>query len=433
MKAGTVLDRALAEAAVAGPWTAEGIGARMFDAVPHGPWRALARRLSRDPAPLEADPWLVRTIAAYRAWMPPSRVHLRIRRWVVATTRMGPRRWPVRPIDSVGDLAALLRLSADDLAWFADPKGWQTRTDHCPLWHYHFHWRAKPSGGARLVEAPKERTREVQRWILEHILDAIPAHDAAHGFVRGRSPRTGAEPHVGRAVLLQFDLEDFFASVPAGAVLGVFRAAGYPDAVARTLAGLSSTRAPAAVLAACPAGADRSARARQRQRLRTPHLPTGAPTSPALANLAAWRLDARLSAAAASVGATYTRYADDLTFSGDVSFRRRARRFAAWVARIVREEGYRVHPRKSRLTGRGAQQVVTGVVVNVRPALARHRYDALRAILHNCVLHGPASQNRAGHPDFRAWLTGTVAAARAIDPVRGGALWAALPEIDWSR
>ena len=79
---------------------------------------------------------------------------------------------------------------------------------------------------------PKPALKAIQRWILHEILDRIPAHDAAHGFVRGRSARTHAALHAGRATVVRLDLEDFFACVTAHACTAIFRTAGYPEAVA---------------------------------------------------------------------------------------------------------------------------------------------------------------------------------------------------------
>lgn len=259
------------------------------------------------------------------------------------------------------------------------------------------------------------------------------AHLAAVGFRRGFSTLAAAAPHVGREVVLSLDLEDFFASVSAARVAATFAALGYPRSVAYCLSGLCTTRVPAAILVEQPRGGDLPAAWRQRRRLRDAHLPTGAPTSPALANLAAFALDTRLAAAAAAVGATYTRYADDLSFSGNAELARRARRFSVLVGTIAIEEGYRVNLRKTCIAGKSARQEVVVVVVNVRPALARDRWDRLRAILHNCQVHGPSTQNRDGHEDFRAWITGTVAAARAIDAKRGGRLLEMLAGVDWGR
>jgi hypothetical protein len=80
---------------------------------------------------------------------------------------------------------------------------------------------------------------------------------------------------------------------------------------------------------------------------------------------------------------------------------------------------------------RAERQIVTGLVVNRRPALRRAEYDRLRAVLHNCARLGPESQNRAGHADFRAHLEGAVAWVRHVQPERGARLEAALREIRW--
>ena len=144
----------------------------------------------------------------------------------------------------------------------------------------------RANGPPRVIERPKARLKEIQRWILREILAWIPVHDAAHGFVRGRSARTHASVHLGRRVVMRFDLEDFFASVSAARVYGIFRTAGYPEAVAHTLTGLCTNVVPmrrAGVRPARPppghtasaAGRADVARARQPRRLPTGLSPRG--------------------------------------------------------------------------------------------------------------------------------------------------------------
>ena len=162
------------------------------------------------------------------------------------------------------------------------------------------------------------------------------------------------------------------------------------------------------------------------------HLPQGAPTSPALANLAAYGLDVRLSAWAAACGATYTRYADDLAFSGDESFARTGVRFRRVVWQVVAEEGFRANAAKGRWMTAGGRQHLAGVVVNQRTNVRRDEYDRLKAILTNRIRHGPASQNRDGHPDFRAHLLGRVAHVAHLNPDRGRKLRALADQIEWS-
>jgi len=230
---------------------------------------------------------------------------------------------------------------------------------------------------------------------------------------------------------VKFDLADFFPSVAAARVVRIFRTVGYAEPIARLLAGLCTTRTPADVWAARPHPAADASDHAVRLGLVGRHLPQGAPTSPALANLAAHRLDRRLAGLAAALDAMYTRYADDLTFSGGPDLARRSARLARLVGEVIAEDGFALNPAKSRVHRRGGRQVVTGVVVNVRPNLPRAAFDELKATLTNCVRHGPASQNRAARADWRAHLAGRVAHAAAVNPAHGRKLWRLFDAIRW--
>jgi len=162
-----------------------------------------------------------------------------------------------------------------------------------------------------------------------------------------------------------------------------------------------------------------------------PHLPQGSPTSPALANLAAFGLDRRLEGLAARFGATYTRYADDLTLSGERTLMQRAGRIIALVEAIAADEGFRVNDAKTRVRSRAQRQLVTGLVVNERPNVTRADYDRLRAVLHDAATNGPAAANRSGHPDFRAHLLGRIAWVAATNPARAEKLHTAYAAITW--
>ena len=222
-----------------------------------------------------------------------------------------------------------------------------------------------------------------------------------HGFRAGRSTVTNASEHCARAAVLRFDLADFFPAIPADRVYRLFRAIGYPEPLVRLLGGLCTTQLPRSVWDTRPHPAQDGSDYPQWARLGAALAARGA-TSPAIANLAAFRLDRRLAGLAAACGATYTRYADDLTFSGGDSLRRSWRGVTRRVVLIAAEEGFRVNRGKTRLMGRGRRQTVTGLLVNVRPNVPRSEFDQLKAILTNCVRHGPAGQNRENVPDFRA-------------------------------
>ncbi|MEL7049342.1 MAG: reverse transcriptase family protein, partial [Pseudomonadota bacterium] len=162
------------------------------------------------------------------------------------------------------------------------------------------------------------------------------------------------------------------------------------------------------------------------------HLPQGAPTSPALANLAAWRLDVRLTGLADAFAARYTRYADDLTFSGDAGFARSSKSFLQHVSNIVEDEGYHLNPAKTRVMASSMQQRVTGIVVNQHVNVARKDYDRLKAILHHCIHNGPDAQNREAVPDFKAHLDGRVMWVEQVNPPRGAKLRKLYNAIVWS-
>lgn len=329
---------------------------------------------------------------------------------------------------TVGDLAAWLGEPVGALDWLAD----RWRTDgaaQSPLQHYHYRWVPKRSGGWRLIEIPKERLRRLQQKILRQLLDLVPPHPAAHGFRRGHSSATHAALHVGRQIVIRMDLKDFFPSIQAARIQALFKKLGYPPGVAGTLARVCVNRAPHGIFRDRQGGA--TLPWAERQALKSPHLPQGSPCSPALANLCAYRLDLRLAALAQSLGANYSRYADDLAFSGGDELARAAQRFHIQVTAIALEEGFQVNTRKTRLMRQGTRQQVTGVVVNAHPNLARDAFDRLKAVLTNCIRHGPASQNRSQVPDFRAHLAGKISYVRMLNPQRAKRLQTLFDTIQW--
>jgi hypothetical protein len=372
----------------------------------------------------------------------PASPHRPVARIAVPTSTVR-QRWPLPRLDHLGHLADFLDLDPEQLDWFADRRGLERRARDERLRHYRYAWVPTRSGGLRLLEAPKHRLKTLQRRLLAEIVGLVPTHDAAHGFRPGRSVASFAAPHAGRRTVVRLDLEGFFATVSAARIYGIFRTAGYPEPVAHTLTGLVTVATPVRVLASAPrpgydtalptavADADQAVRAsahrRLLRRLATPHLPQGAPTSPALANLCAYRLDQRLAGLAGQLGARYTRYADDLAFSGDLPVAALVR----LVGAIAADEGFRVNEGKTTVRGRGDRQLLGGLVVNAAPAVPRDSYDQLKAILHNAARTGPAAQNRAGHPDFRAHLLGRIAWVAQTHPARGARLRAAFERIGW--
>lgn len=336
------------------------------------------------------------------------------------------------PLDDPAALGAFLALSEPELMWLADPRGMLRRKRDPRLHHYHRRWLRKRAGGHRLIERPKTRLKAVQRRLLREVLEHVPPDEAACGFVRGRSVLEHAGRHTGQPVVIRLDLEDFFASVRHAWVVRALGAVGYPAEVAKLMAGLCTTSLPLHLMAEAPtpAGAHEVDRHhRLRRHVLSRHLPQGAPTSPALANLCARRLDHRLTRLAETVGGRYSRYADDLVVSGDLA--RRADRLVPHVAAIAIDCGFTVNFRKTRVMRSNQRQELGGLVVNEHPQVRRAAYDRLRAVLTNCVRNGLEAENRDQHPDFRAHLQGRIAWVAATSPRRGAklaALFAAVRE-----
>jgi len=431
----------LATAILAGEATVDGVVERLGRALGREwKWiRPFARRYVETysnrirPRHREVVRFLSQDKGFHRAWLKHPR-KLSVEHWLTEPQRMQPvaaaASWKVPTIESVGKLAAWLRLDPGDLEWFADLRGlgYRRLTDS-PLSHYYYRPVAKTSGTVRLIEAPKLRLKHFQRAILSAILDRVPAHSAAHGFCHGRSIKTFAAPHAGQRVVLRMDLQDFFPSIPGVRLQTLFRTMGYPESVADLLGGICSNATPRGVWRL--AGDGMMVGREIRDLYARPHLPQGAPSSPALANLCFYRADCRLTGLAEAAGARYTRYADDLAFSGGEEFERRVDRFSIHVATIVREEGFTVSHRKTRVMRQGVRQRLAGLTVNRNVNVSRAEFDRLKAILTNCVRHGAASQNREGRPNVREHLEGRVGFVAMVNPEKGKHLHAILDRIPW--
>ena len=286
--------------------------------------------------------------------------------------------------------------------------------------HYKRFQIAKKTGGMRTVSAPMPRLKRAQYWLLDNVLSKIEPHDAAHGFRVGRSIMSNAEQHINKTVVINLDLKDFFPSINFNRVKGLFKSLGYAEAQAAVFA-LLATEANRTMLQLDGevwhiAEGERA-------------LPQGAPTSPAITNLLCRKLDRRLAGAAKKYGFTYTRYADDLTFSSEANDMDQLRRLMQIVRHVIREEGLTVNEDKTRIMRKGARQEVTGLTVNNGLSVSRKERRKFRAYLHQTQRDGVSKPWRAGNPansalGFAQFLTmvhgtdggvsGLAAKARAI-------------------
>lgn len=268
----------------------------------------------------------------------------------------------------------------------------------------------KKTGGERLISAPMPRLKRVQYWILENILDQIEPHEAAHGFRRERSIVTNATPHIGATAIANLDLQDFFPSISYKRVKGLFRSLGYSEAVA-TIFGLICTEPDVETVELD--GKTYYVALTER------HLPQGAPTSPAIANLLCRRLDRRLTQLADTLGFTYTRYADDLTFSTTNSSLHQLCNLLKRTASIIAHEGFAVNPEKTRILRQSRQQEVTGIVVNNKLNIDRKTLKRFRATLFQIERDGLDGKHWGHSPNLLTAIQGFANFIAMVNPEKG--------------
>lgn len=238
-----------------------------------------------------------------------------------------------------------------------------------------FRIKKRSGHGYRPIDAPSKELKGVQRWIMNFILRKVPLHEACTAFRPSCSIVRNAEVHVGHEFVLSCDIADFFPSISVRRVFGVFRSLAYNDEVSFALARLTTYREK---------------------------LPQGAPSSPDIANIVCWRLDCRLDGLAKKRGWTYTRYADDITVSGNGDVRSELR----LVETIVEDEGFGVNRRKVRVIRASGRQTVTGLVVNRVVNLPRYRRHVWRALFHQADLYPLRFRPRAAELEgYTAFLS----------------------------
>jgi hypothetical protein len=212
---------------------------------------------------------------------------------------------------------------------------------------YRIFQKPKPGGTSRTICVPTGPLQLLQQKIKEHILDKVPLLPCVHGGVHGRSVLTNTRPHVRKQIVFTLDIKDFFPSVGPAVVHTVFTALGFESEASSLLVDITTWDS---------------------------HLPQGVPTSSGLANLAMTRVDLRLNTLASKCGFDYTRFVDDLAFSGS----RRLLSFRNLIRRIVEDEGFTVNPNKNRTMHAGMRQIVIGVVVNDKINLPREKRELIR-------------------------------------------------------
>ena len=213
----------------------------------------------------------------------------------------------------------------------------------------------KKTGGMRTINAPRPSLKFIQRRLADLLEQAYTPSASANAYIVERSVVTNAQVHIQKKYVLNLDLENFFPSISVKRVAKVLQLP--PVRLKPNVAAMVATLS-------CYEGA----------------LPQGAPTSPLLSNLICQRLDRRIEGLVKTHQITYTRYADDLTFSSDVPFQNG---FLSHLDSIIKEEGFTINMEKVRLQLKNSRQEVTGITVNERVNVPQKFIREVRAMLYN--------------------------------------------------
>lgn len=250
---------------------------------------------------------------------------------------------------------------------------------------YHNFEIPKRDGGKRLIAAPTKDLKRVQKNILNNVLYQFKPHINCYGFIKNKSIFSNASKHRNKEIIFNTDIKDFFNTITSKRIQGLLEKLGFSKDVAYLITELCTFNR---------------------------HLPQGAPTSPHISNLICHTLDKRLTGLAKKMNVEYSRYADDITFSGS----KIPRSITKLIEKIVRKEGFKLARDKTRFLSKANRQVVTGLIVNQKKlSIGRKKYHILKSIIHNCKTKGILSQNKYNHPNFKKHLLGKISTFKKID------------------
>ncbi|MEM7104773.1 MAG: reverse transcriptase family protein [Bacteroidota bacterium] len=276
--------------------------------------------------------------------------------------------------------------------------------------NYHRFYIPKRRGGKRMISAPLPKLKNAQHWILHNILNKVEVHPAANGCVIGRSILSNAEVHQQKAVVINQDLKDFFPTITYERVRGMFRSLGYSGQVS-TIFALICTE-PHTIDIEVYGERFFSQRGKR-------FLPQGSPCSPAIANIITRKMDKRLDGLARKYGFDYTRYVDDLTFSGGPDQLTDITSVLKFSRRIVRDENFELHPEKLKVMKKGGQQSVTGIVVNEKLNVNSKTWRRFKALIYHIEKDGIEGKTWNGETDLLPIIHGYANFINQVNPERG--------------
>jgi RNA-directed DNA polymerase len=234
----------------------------------------------------------------------------------------------------------------------------------------------KKSGGKRKISQPSKKLKGLQSWILVNILNKIQVSPSCKGFRKGSSTLENALPHIGANTILNLDLKNFFPTITSNQVYNVFKTIGYNKLIATVFTNICTYEET---------------------------LPQGSSCSPMLANLTAWTLDLRIQGYVGKRGISYTRYADDLSFSGLNPTK--VIKIIPMIKEIINDENFIVNHKKTRIASSARAKIVTGLIINEDSVgIGKQKYKDLRAKIHHLTLpHEQANEKLLYH--VGGWLS----------------------------
>lgn len=233
-----------------------------------------------------------------------------------------------------------------------------TSFTHAPENHYRSFQIGKRGGGTRQIDSPRVFLKTVQCWVVEYFLWRLPSHPSCHSYQKDKSIQTNASPHVGKKFVANVDIENFFGSITTEMVRMLFLRNGMGEQLSKNLSKLLTLRGS---------------------------LPQGSPASPIISNAFLYEFDEIIYQKAIEDSADYTRYADDMTLSGDN--RQELKNMISIIQGELEKLGLRLKDTKTRIASYGGQQRVTGVVVNTRISPPRTLRRQVRAMFHQASLN----------------------------------------------
>ncbi|MFL1906781.1 retron St85 family RNA-directed DNA polymerase [Plesiomonas shigelloides] len=285
-------------------------------------------------------------------------------------------------LEDIGDLSEAIRFPKEVLSKY--------RFNNDKYYHK-IEVKKKPTG-IRNIESPTKELKSIQKWVLKNVLDKLHPSIYAKGFVKRRSIKDNAIPHEGHQYVLNIDLKDFFTTINALQVYTLFKSIGYNKNISFLLASICT---------------------------KSGYLPQGAPTSPAISNLVCLRLDRRISSYCDKKALAYTRYADDISISGNkVSIIKKA---SYLIKEIIIDEGFVLNDKKEKLLGPRLRREVTGLTITPRITIGKKQYSIYRKRLHDLSKMSD-NLDKGFYP--QAISQGIISFVKSIDSAKGEKLHA---------